>query len=285
MEVFFALMNNHSKTVDRIRKLTDKYARQKDTLNEGKGNVYQLVGLLNALEKECGELADPWLRDQIKIWLSSERRICDQIKDDFRLQLGRQLSGQLALSGRKVSGQYPVLRIGMYSIRFDFEFGEAVLFFGPEIERLQAKIPLSADAICNSLIRFDEELRSPPLDNDRFLQDLMQAYSRSLKIEGRPRGEKLPVLRVLAEYVFIKQSKKFFADPQRGHFKGFSRVGLSYDLYRFKKSGMADSGFHLHIATFDATTDKGNALWIPDNEDGEGTYYSYISMDKTELQQ
>lgn len=286
MDKILELIGQQNQLYSRIYKTIIKYERTQSLGKNEFSNLYQLIEILNKIEKDAGSIQDSGLRDEVTKWVQEERRTCDQAKDDFRLQLGQQLSKRLAETGRKVSGQYPLLRIGLYSIKFDFEFGEAVLFFGPQIERLEAGVPLSADAICAKLTDFDEKLKSSALDENIFRHDLHQVYQRLLKIEGRSYGDKVAIMKFLNEYVFIKQSKKFYADPQQKNFKGFSRVILSYDLYRFRRTGTgaADCGFHLHVATFDATVDKGSALWIPDNEDGEGTYYSYISMDKVESQ-
>ncbi len=53
------------------------------------------------------------------------------------------------------------------------------------------------------------------------------------------------------------------------------------DLYRLKKSEVHAIENHivkLSVATFDATTEKKRSLWVPDNEQGDGTYYSYLSF-------
>ncbi len=278
MDNVFELINHSKKLYDRFYKLANKYSKLKDESRDERSKVYQLIEILNILEKEANEINDKSLRERLADWLLSERESCDQTKDEFRISLGKQLSERFANAGKKVQGQFPLLRIGFYTVKFDFEFGEAALFFGPEIEAIEAKIPLAIDAIFGKLTAYDTALKSSPFDDKTFEQDLIQAYNRVLKLSDKTVGEKLPILKVLAEYVFLKQSKKFLADPQRNYFKGFSRVHLSYDLYRFKKSGMTDTGIHLHVATFNATTDKANSLWIPDNEDGEGTHYSYLSL-------
>jgi hypothetical protein len=101
-----------------------------------------------------------------------------------------------------------------------------------------------------------------------------------LKLTNKQYGEKLLVTDVLHEFAMLQQSKKFLIDPKKSNFHEFSRVKLSYILYYLKKSD-ALKDMHLHVATFDATTDKRHSMWVPDNEEGEGTHYAYISFEKT----
>ena len=41
---------------------------------------------------------------------------------------------------------------------------------------------------------------------------------------------------------------------------------------------MGESQLQLSVATFDSTTEKSKSIWVPDNEAGTGTYYSYVSF-------
>ncbi len=279
MENIIEMLGNYGKLLSRIHKTIAKYAKLKVSLAEAGDNVYQLVELLNTVAKESASITETPLRDKILNWLADEQRTCDLAKSDFRLQLGQQLSKRFAAGGKNVRGQFPVLRVGLYTFKFDFEFGEACFFFGPEIELIEARIPLSGDIIYNKVNEFDEALRASPFDAIVFVQELNQAYKRLIRSGDKALGEKLPIMKVLVEYVLLKQSKKFFIDPRGVHFKGISRVDLSYDLFRLRQSSQNDSGIRLHVATFDATTDKANVLWIPDNDEGEGTHYSHISID------
>ena len=89
----------------------------------------------------------------------------------------------------------------------------------------------------------------------------------------------MPIIEVLNEFVFIKQPQKFFNDPKKENFKDYPRIKLSYLLYILRKSNNAGKGLKFYVANFDATGDKKNSIWIPDNDEGDGTYYSYISIE------
>jgi hypothetical protein len=171
------------------------------------------------------------------------------------------------------------LRIGFYTVVLNFEFGEATLYFGPEIEKIRSKIPLEPGTIHSAIKKFDEDLKRTKFEPKEFYLDLQKAYKNRIIVSNRSYGEKVLLIDALNEYVLLKQPSAFFVDPKKENFREFPRISLAYLLYLFRRSDFSQKGVHLYVATFDATTDKKQALWIPDNEEGEGTYYSYVSFE------
>jgi len=266
-----------SKNTHKIIKLVEQYEK----LNANPiNNVYILEKKLTEISKVAGSLPDFSSKESLLSWVNRTKEELEKIKEDFRFQFGRELKELLEKDGKKMRGQYPLLRIGLYTLKLNFEFGEATLYFGPEIEKLKSKIPLEPRTIFEVIKKSDNKLRAIKLTPEEIFKDLCEAYNRSLRLVNKPFGEKLLITKVLSEFVVLKQPKQFFTDPQRKNFREYSRVTLSYLLYILKKSTLSDRGMRLYVATFDATVDKRNSIWIPENENGEGTYYSYISFEK-----
>jgi hypothetical protein len=91
------------------------------------------------------------------------------------------------------------------------------------------------------------------------------------------------LLDLLSELVLLMQPESFRLNPAQEKFVEYPRVRFSYDLFRLKQAGaftVGDVQLKLHVANFDATTEKAKALWVPDSEEGDGTHYSYISFGK-----
>jgi hypothetical protein len=116
---------------------------------------------------------------------------------------------------------------------------------------------------------------------EKLLQSIRAAYNRLITTKGKHCGEKLLLTEVLREFVIMQQSQKFLIDPQKSNYQEYSRVKLCYVLHCIKKANITNKDMHLHVATFDATADKLHSMWIPENEEGEGTHYSHISFEKT----
>ena len=242
-------------------------------------NAYMLEKKFAEIEKILVLLPNIALRDTLNTWLQSERATISKLKDDFRFQLGQQIKDMFQKDGVKIRGQYPLLRIGLFTLKLNFEFGEAALFFGPEVEKLKSKIPLQPQVIHGTVQKYKRNMQDASFDANRAYDDLYAAYRRCLEVAGKPDGEKVRITEVLKEYVFLKQTKQFMIDPSRGHFREYSRVKLSYMLYRMKTADIGTRGMRFHVATFDATVDKLRSFWIPDNDEGDGTHYEYISFE------
>lgn len=265
-----------SKNLSKISKYLNKYSRTKEKLTE---NAYITEKVLMEIVKMVETLPLFPLKTSLLDWINNEKETLEKAKEDFRFSFGEKLNDLFKRDGKTIKGQFPTLRVGMYTIKLNFEFGEASLFFGPEVEKIKSKIPLNPVSIYDIVNKYDIELNREKFDTSEFFKELYAAYKRKLMLAGKTIGDKLPIIEVLDEFVFIKQPQKFFADPKKENFRGYSRIKLSYFLYILRKSDQADKGLKFYVSTFDATGDKRTSIWIPINDEGEGTYYSYISFE------
>ncbi len=264
------------KVSNRLQKLLKAYALLSQNAPE---NAYLLEKKLAEIKKVVQTLPDSNPKETVRAWLETAESDVAKAKEDFKFQFGQQLQELFKKDDRTMRGHFPLLRIGLYTLRVNFDLGEAILYFGPEVEKVSLKIPFTPHGIFSALRKYDGEVRAFKESPHELYEKLRKAYKRRLALANKAFGEKLLITEVLHEFVILQQSKKFMVDPDKSSFRAYPRVKLSYMLYYVKKSG-ADQSMRLHVATFDATTDKQHSVWIPDNEDGEGTHYSYISFEK-----
>ena len=275
MEELLKTLGGYVKNTNKIIKLLKDYQKSR---SEPVNNAYILEKKIQTIEKLTLEKGDQGWAQDLRHWLADEKENLVGFKDEFRIKFGQELSTLFHGEGKKIRGQYPVIRIGFYSFNIDFQFGAATLYYGPEIEKIRSNIVLQPEIVFKAVKDFDEELRNQRITAAEIYENLHSAYKRGVVLNKLSFGAKIPIMEVLNEYVLLQQSNKFFADPQRNNFRECSRVTLSYLMYFLKKSELCQKNIRFHVATFDATVDKKNALWIPDNEDGEGTHYSHISF-------
>jgi hypothetical protein len=262
------------KNVKQLTKYIEDYEKLRSNPIE---NAFRMERQMAAISKSADALPEFGAKNALSTWMDSMGKEIENAKEDFRFQFGQRLKILLEQEGIKMRGQYPLLRFGLFTLKLNFEFGEATLFFGPEVDKIRSKIPLDAETIMVEVRKQYEGIRTPKFDATRMLNDLQTAYRRCLRLANKTSGEKILVGDVLREYVFIKQPKQFVIDARKDNYRAYPRMQLCYMLYQLKKSGIAQN-MRLYVATFDATVDKFRSFWIPENEDGEGTYYEYISF-------
>jgi hypothetical protein len=243
-------------------------------------NVYLLEKHGQSMEKHINALPEGSMKNELREFLRKEMSCIEENKEEFKIQFGQHLRRIFKEKSMEIRGQYPLLRVGLYTLKTDFEFGQAVLYFGPEVEKITSRIPLQPQIVFETVATFDADLRALERSPAEYVRDIYDAYIRSLRLLQKDQGQKVLLSEVLKEFILLQQPKRFFADPQKIHYRDFSRVKFSYLLYQIKQSGTMERGLRFHVATFDATTDKLHSLWIPENENGDGTHYSMISFEK-----
>jgi hypothetical protein len=273
--------------IQSLRELSKKSTRLSNVMRDYLNLKEEIVENAHILEKKViavsaliDDLPCSELKESLLVWLGNERKEIEQGKDEFKFQFGDRLRELFKKDGLEVRGQYPLLRFGLYTLKLNFELGHAVLYFGPEVEKLKSKITLQAEVIHDIVIHYEHEIKIDRGELENLARDLHSAYECCVRRNGRTYGEKILILDVLREYVFMKQTKKFAADARRENFREYPRIRLSYMLYQLRTNWTAQHSMRLHVATFDATVDKSRSFWVPDNEEGDGTHYEYISFEE-----
>ena len=220
-------------------------------------------------------LGETSLYNEIKIFCEQEQEKINKLKEEFHFGLGTKLK-ELFTSFGELKGQLPNLRIKFYTIRFDFNNGEAIIWWGPEKELIK-KVALEPEIIYQTIKTFDESLNSIWKTPEDFIKTLKSAYERYIKINNLESGTKVGLIELLVECVMLMQSRSFKSDPTKSHFTDYSRIQYSFDLFKMKTNAQQQN-FQLAVATFAITEDRTKSLWVPDNETGDGTYYQSIAF-------
>lgn len=268
--------------VRRAQQVVKRLDHYQGLLKEPVANAYERARVLAEIEKLVAGFPEGELREKLSGWLESERAQIEEAKSEFRFEFGKRLIAGLEGSGLTVRGQLPLLRVGLFTIRADFECGRAAIFWGPEIEQLKTGVPLEPLGLARLVRTYQESLVSRGIKEPAiYLERLWHAYQLICRVQGVAEGERVLLSDLLAGLVLSSQSESFRIDPVRDNFVEYPRIRFSYDLYLLKRSGVRAVAGHelrLTVANFDATAKKSRALWVPDSEEGDGTYYSYIAF-------
>jgi hypothetical protein len=265
------------------QKLVRRLAAYRGLLTNPVSTVHARARALAELGEAIQVFPDSEVRARLVEWWRAESVAVEQCRAEFRFEFGRQLVSGLDGSGMTIKGQLPLLRVGLFTVRADFEAGSATIFWGPEIEKLKSGLALAPAELATTLRNWNERLRQKAVEPAKLVARLHAAYRRYCGLGGLPDGTRVFLLDLLSELVLLMQPESFRLNPAREKFVEYPRVRFSYDLYRLKQAGAftaGDAQLKLHVANFDATTEKAKALWVPNSEEGEGTHYSYISFSK-----
>jgi hypothetical protein len=262
-------------------RLSKRLSEYKLLLADPVNNVHEREKALADIGRLAAALSESGARTRLDEWLTAERADIEARKAEFKFEFGRQFVAGLEGSGISVRGQLPVLRTGLFTLKADFAAGTAAIFWGPEIEKLKAGLKLEPLALARTVRSYQERLVQKAIEPERLLKQLQAAYRRYCVVTGQPEGTRVFLLDLLSELVLLLQPESFRLNPAQEKFVEYPRIRFSYDLFRLKQAGqfsVAGKRLKLHVANFDATTEKSKALWVPDNEEGEGTHYSYVSF-------
>lgn len=277
MEKWALVLKEIAKKAKIISKRLESYEKIKE---QPATNIHILEKNLNDIKKILTTFPDSEIKSNLLKWTGDETEFIKKTKEEFRFQFGNQLKELLEKDGLTLKGQLPLLRAGFYTLKLDFELGFAALYWGPEIQTIKAKIPLSVQEIYQTQHNFNEQIKKRAPNPKDFLKSLHQVYQRYTSFNNIAYGNKVLLIDLLSELVLISQPSSFRTDPSKTKFREYSRIQFSYDLYHLRQTVSQSSTLRLSVATFDATTDKAKSIWVPDNETGDGTYYSYIAFEE-----
>lgn len=251
------------KALSTLKRLLKAYGESKDSPFRRKG----LISEMKKLKEAVG-------LDSFFKWIEDEERRIREEEDIFKSEMGGALLRALSERGFTVKGQFPILRFGFYTLKVSFEKPRADLYWGPEAEPLLLNIPLSVDDILREFERVHREIVNRDFNAEKFDGLLLRAYRRLICDRGGD-SRKVKIVELLGEFAFLNQREAFSENPLKRNFTEYPRHFFSYDLYRLRKTG---GRWRFTVAPFEATTRKRDSLWIPDDEEGNGTYYAYVEI-------
>jgi len=265
-------LNALAEGMERVRRGLRQYSKLR---GEPFQNVNRLRMTLSRIEKASESLIPEEIRNSLQEWLSNEKSLLEDAQKQLQSKFGRDLEDFLKQKGFELRGQYPRLQAGFYTIKLDFELNEVRFWYGPE-EEFISSLPLDAERVADTIMKFHEGLTKRPFDDMQFLKELYMAYMRVLNRDGRQGSEKIPITSLMVELAYMRQDSRFRADPRRINFRDYGRVLFSYDMYRLTKRDFEGRMMMLTTATRLQVKNRERYLWIPSKEKGDGTVYSLV---------
>ena len=235
-------------------------------------NLAKLKRLLKQFEALDGQGSLPNAA-QLRETITAYRAELAELERKLRKCFGVELETCLLPLGLKLTGQYPLLHAGFFTFKMLDEQGQVEIWYGYEQERLDT-VALVASDVMTQIVDLQKRLGSQ-LPTAAFLSKLEEAYRR---LPRDPNHPGVAITSVLPEMAYLLQSKRYYQNPIREHYRSYSRADFSYDLYRCQGDSDLRGRLHLTVTTRSYTSDRQDFLWIPNIDGISGTTYSHLSM-------
>ncbi|GMV42758.1 MAG: hypothetical protein AMXMBFR64_44740 [Myxococcales bacterium] len=245
-------------------------------------NVWVADAALVSAEKALSTVGAVVPLADARAWVGVLRQRVDALKDRARSQTAAALSRELAALGLGLEGTIPELRCGVLTLELVFERAEVRIHFGPRIAQL-AKAPLDAKEAAAAVKAALDALSPAPLDEPAYIAEVHGAWRRACLLGGQDTatGATVPIVAVLDQMAWGRQSARFRANPTRESFEGYGRVQLAWDLYRLSLRTHGDLELKLTVATREQTRSEAENLWVPRTARGEGTHFAGVAFRRT----
>ena len=254
------------KLVNDIVKMAEYKERKALKLSEA---VTKLEKLIN------GYQAKNLPKSEIMNFLDSLKRDIERGLTQRKINFANSLSEELNKIDIRMEGQYPSFSAGIFTIIPEIESEKVKIWYGNNQEYL-GECSSDPEKVVQSIKKFEHELGSD-VDGEEFLKRLAIAHKRVVS-EGA--SDSAPIIAVLYELAHLMQNYKYRSDPQKNHYNSYSRSDFSYDLYRFSKQNenVLRNHVRLTVATRSNTIRRDQFLWVPRDNQGDGTVYSHINV-------
>ncbi|MCS7250745.1 MAG: hypothetical protein NZ608_07525, partial [candidate division WOR-3 bacterium] len=175
---------------------------------------------LKKIKEFCEKLEFNDLKNLVSEWLKKEEEWLKNAIIEKQEKFGRELKEELEKNNLSFSGIFPNIKVGIFTLEINFDLNACQIFYGPKIEKLKTKIPLSAQIIVKTLKDYLNYLNQPFNPNEYF-KKLLFAYERFLFFQKLNFGEKIFLTDLLTELIFLLQKKEFYLEPKKENFKEY----------------------------------------------------------------
>ena len=264
--IFYRKIGDILRIMNEIKKLDESRA----------ANLRALKARTEKIITICAVLDDSTIVKEFSAEIDAYQQTLVQSEQSLVDEFGVRLEGLLQSRQVTLSGQYPNLRAGLFTIKMDVKNWQVTLWYGPEQERLE-KCPLDAVTVANRISAQLDTLGAQ-LAPKQYMEILSNVYK---KVRLEPSSdETVPIIQLLPEMALALQDKAFLKDPNKENYIPYSRADFSFDLFKFKQCNQTDLPIlvQLTVAARAHTTDKSKYLWIPDDLKGNGSTYSHIRI-------
>ncbi|PDW00580.1 hypothetical protein [Candidatus Chloroploca asiatica] len=243
--------------------------------NDRAANLAKIKGIVKQLNAVDSKDHHPQIV-RLREWVMAYESEISQLEQELRQRFGKELAISLRDLDLTLTGQYPLLHANFFTFHMLADQSKVEIWYGYEQELLDTA-PLLASEVSKRVTRILKQL-GRSLRPIEYLVKLEEAIRR---VPHRSDLPGVPIIKVLPEIAHLLQSRSYYQNPIREHYRSYSRADFSYDLDRCRRDVETRGRVQLTIATRMYTRSRDDFLWIPDVNGTGGTTYSHLSLKET----
>lgn len=271
LEKIIAQLQKNQREITKLLRLLNEISNLEQNRIENLSKIKHLLSKVLTIIDNNGQLFLCDLFDDLKNWVSQYQSTIKNTEKEIKNKIGLELSKELEKNGLSLSGHLPMLRVGLFVIEIDFDRWKTKIWYGPKQENL-AECILSVKEIAQQINKQKQEIGSK-LNFEEFLEKLLKAYILS---GGSVQGTPVSIIEVQKRLSDILKE-----NSASQNYRIYRRADFSYDLFkllRHKQFNLATMQVQLKVATRQFTRRRSDFLWVPNDEFGNGTTYSHLSV-------
>lgn len=164
----------------------------------------------------------------------------------------------------KLSGESTMLVADLFLIKPDIRRKQVEITFSRQPVTAK-KIKLDVMQVVSAYERARKEICERKVDYDALIQEIFEAYERTLKLDGKQIGFRQNIVACYRELVLVRQPLGFRKAPSKNSFKDYPKTHFAYDmleLRRNKKLTYKGLRLNLGVSTIETGGDTAKAMFL-----------------------
>ncbi|NMC99812.1 MAG: hypothetical protein GYA62_08840 [Bacteroidales bacterium] len=248
---------------DQTKKSSESIIKNLRSINELKNDLeFNYFGIKYYVENIISILKKGYINDTLKEetdLLIKKFNDSHANVENLKFSFINKLEKNINEIGFTMSGHLPDFKASIFTIEINFNSLNSIIWLGPKQEKISSGI-LTIQSIIESMENFYKKLPQKINDKD-FIKMINDNYIIIKDNENEGRTPLNLILNKINDN-YIKTKIKF------------SRAEFSYLIFKYSSEILRS--FKLTVATRSNTRQRHDFLWIPDDETGNGSAYSYI---------
>jgi hypothetical protein len=209
---------------------------------------------------------------KVERWAASLSKTLDDEETQLARSFASDLDQLLRAKNVKLGGNLPMLEASFFKLEVRQQ--DVRVWFGPQREST-GTVPKSAAAVATYIEQLLARLTSEPFDDERFVEQIYQAYRAVLAAADAESAAQARIDAVHRQLIVARQGSAF---TQNQRLREYTRMQFGYDLYRLKQRKHRGKELQLVTASKSQTIKYLDSLWVPSDEAGRGFLYSHLTF-------